>query len=76
MTIADIIAQRNVLIPARIALTRLNIRNSREARAWLATRLQPEIVAMPKQHQVFRLREIDLLKAELDQLKHLQAPRP
>ena len=74
MTIAEIIREKRILIPARLALARLKLRNTREARAWLATRVQPEIVAMPKHTQVFRLADVDALKLELDALDRLAKP--
>ena len=76
MTIAEIVAARNALIRPTTALDRLGLPRSRKAGAWLASRLQAEIANLPHPTLLYRLRDVDRLKAELDRLDSIPRRKP
>lgn len=74
-TIADILRQKRLLIRESAALIRLGMRNNEPSRQWLRTRLPHELAMLPRQAHLYRLADIDRLRAELETLAKLAPPR-
>lgn len=69
MTIAQIIAARDrgLLIRESDALRGLSMPSTPKSKAWLRSRIAPEIARLRKLTYLYRLGDIDMLKRELDQ---------